>query len=136
MSRENVEVVRQVFEASARNDSSAVLALYDPDVEWDASRTQPGLGEFADVDHGHDGLRRFFRTWREAWGTDDYEYGELIDAGEVGISIATQRGEGRASGVPITRLLAGVWTIRDGKIVRVVWFPSREEALEAVGLRE
>lgn len=28
--------------------------------------------------------------------------------------------------------MAGVWTIRDGKVVRVVWFASREEALEAV----
>jgi ketosteroid isomerase-like protein len=58
MSRESVEVVRQVFEASARHDAEAVLALYDPQVEWDASRTQPGLGEFADVDRGHEGLRR------------------------------------------------------------------------------
>ena len=62
MSRENVEVVRRVFEASARQDAEAVLALYDPHVEWDASRTQPGLGEFADVGHGHEGRRRFFRV--------------------------------------------------------------------------
>jgi hypothetical protein len=29
---------------------------------------------------------------------------------------------------------AGVWTLRDGKITRVVWFATREEALEAAGL--
>jgi ketosteroid isomerase-like protein len=29
---------------------------------------------------------------------------------------------------------AGVWTIRDGKIVHVVWFQTRDEALEAAGL--
>jgi len=33
-------------------------------------------------------------------------------------------------------MLAGVWTIHDGKIIRVVWFPTRPEALEAAGLRE
>ena len=134
MSRENVEVVRQVFEAGARGDSDAVLALYDPEVEWDASRTQPGLGEFADVVHGHEGIRAFFRKWREAWDTDEYRYEELIDAGDTVVSIATQTGAGRVSGVEITRLLAGVWTIRDGKIVHVVWFPTREGALEAAGL--
>jgi ketosteroid isomerase-like protein len=32
MSRENVEIVWRVFEASARRDADAVLALYDPDV--------------------------------------------------------------------------------------------------------
>jgi hypothetical protein len=29
-----------------------------------------------------------------------------------------------------------VWTIQDGKVIRVVWFPSREDALVAVGLSE
>jgi ketosteroid isomerase-like protein len=133
MSRENVEIVRRVFEATARRDRDAVLALYDSDVEWDASRTQPGL---ADVYRGHEGLSRFFREWREAWHSDEYEYDELIDAGDAVISIATQRGRGQVSGLKIARTLAGVWTIIDGKIVRVVWFPTREEALEAAGLRE
>ena len=131
MSREDVDVVRRVFEASSRRDSEAVLALYHPEVEWDASRTQPGLGEFADVVHGHEGLREFFRVWREAWGTDEYRYEELIDAGDTVVSVASQTGSGRASGVLVVRPLAGVWTIRDGRIVRVVWFPTREAALYA-----
>lgn len=135
MSQENVEVVRQIFEASARRDADAIFALYHPDLEWDASRTQPGLGEFASIAHGHDGLRRFFREWRQAWGSDDYEYEELIDAGdEAVVSVGTQRGEGRVSGVQIARTLCGVWTIRDGRVIRAVWFPTREEALEAAGL--
>jgi hypothetical protein len=31
---------------------------------------------------------------------------------------------------------AGVWTVRGGKVVRVAWFSSREEALRAAGLGE
>ena len=113
------------------------MALYDPDVEWDASRTQPGLGEFADVCHGHDELRHFFRAWREAWASDEYDYDELIDAGgDAVISVGMQRGRGQASGLQAARMLAGVWMIRNGKIVRAVWFPTRAEALEAVGLSE
>jgi hypothetical protein len=27
-----------------------------------------------------------------------------------------------------------VWTLRGGKVVRVVWFDTREEAVEAAGL--
>jgi uncharacterized protein len=136
MSRENIEVVRQVFEASARGDADGVLALYDPDVEWDASRSQPGAGLITGVFRGHEGLRRFFREWRDAWDSDDYEYDELIDAGDAVVSIATQRSRGLASGLEVVRLLAGVWTIRDGRVIRVVWFPTREEALKAVGLGE
>jgi hypothetical protein len=32
--------------------------------------------------------------------------------------------------------LALVWTIRKGKVIRVVWFPTRADALEAAGLSE
>jgi uncharacterized protein len=134
MSQENVEIVRRAFEASARRDADAVLALYDPEVEWDASRTQSGLEDA--VHRGHDGLRRFFRQWREAWDSDEYEYEELIDADMAVVSVATQRGRGRASGLRIARPLVGVWTIENGLIVRVVWFLERSEALEAVGLSE
>ena len=38
MSRENVELVRRVYEAAARRDSETVYDLYDPDVEWDMTR--------------------------------------------------------------------------------------------------
>nr|MBA2763288.1 hypothetical protein [Thermoleophilaceae bacterium] len=38
MSQENVEIVRQVYEAVARGDSAGVLALYDEEVELDATR--------------------------------------------------------------------------------------------------
>ena len=38
MSQENVELVRGIYDAVARRDSESVLALYDPEVEWDMSR--------------------------------------------------------------------------------------------------
>jgi ketosteroid isomerase-like protein len=44
MSAENVEIVRRVYQAVARRDTASVLELYDPDVEWDASRGTP-VGE-------------------------------------------------------------------------------------------
>ena len=35
MSRENVEIVRRLFEAQARHDLDAIEDLYDPSIEWD-----------------------------------------------------------------------------------------------------
>lgn len=135
MSRENLEIVRRVFEAEARRDAATALTLYDPEVEFDTSR-----GTFRDLAgrrryHGHDGLRSWFRDWYEAWENIQEDVEELIDTGDDVISVVTIRGRGRASGleVELTHQPA-VWTIRGGKIVRVVWFRTREEALEAVGL--
>jgi ketosteroid isomerase-like protein len=136
VSREKVEIVRRLYDAVARHDSAAVLALYHPEAECDYSRvgwgdlTGPGLYV------GHEGLRRVYREWYEAWEGYEEELEELIDAGDEVISIVTGRGRGRASGVEVENAHhAGVWTIRGGKVVRVVWFPSPEEALEAAGMR-
>ncbi len=48
----------------------------------DASRV--GIAGFTadDVYRGHDGLRRFFREWHEAWENVEYDFEELIDAGD------------------------------------------------------
>jgi ketosteroid isomerase-like protein len=134
MSEENVKIVRQVYDAAARRDAETVLALYDSDVELDATRI--GLNLAFDVYHGHDGLRRLFAEWHEVWGEIEYDYDELIDAGEHVISVVTRHARGRASGADVERPFTLVWTLREGKVVRVVWFLARDEALEAAGLRE
>lgn len=134
MSRENVAVVGQVFDAVARRDKEAILALYDPEVEWDTSRGSLGEPLGGTLYRGHEGLRTVFRELYEAW--EDYEdvLEELIDAGsDHVISVVTTRGRGRVSGVEVEQKhQAAIWTIRDRKVFRVVWFSTREEALEAV----
>jgi ketosteroid isomerase-like protein len=131
---ENVEIVRQVYEAAARGDREAVFALYDRDIEWDASRTERGAVT-GRVVQGHEALLRWLREWYEAWGSVDDELEQLVDANEeTVVSIMTQRGRGRSSGVEVADRLGAVWTIREGKVVRVAWFPTPEEALEAAGL--
>lgn len=131
MSKENVEIVRRVYEAAADRDVDALFSLYDEDVLWDASRTQRGAlaGHFAS---GHEALRAWFRQWYGAWESIDDDLEELIEAGddEV-IAVMVQRARGRASGIEVDNRLAAVWTIRRAKVVRVVWYPSLQQALEA-----
>lgn len=135
MSEENVEIVRRVYEAAARRDSTAVLALDDRAVELDNSRLQI-VGGAGGIYHGHDGLRTFFREWHDAWEKIEYDYDELIDAGEQVVSVVTRRGRGRASGAGVEMHVALVWTLGEGKVSQVVWFPTRADALEATGLSE
>jgi uncharacterized protein len=137
MSQENVEVVRALFDAAARRDSAAVLALYDPAVEWDNTRgPMQGLVE-GKVYRGYEGLRQWWREFREPWESVSGELEELIDAGDQVVSVGSSHARGRASGVAVDlEHSATVWTVRQGKIVRVRLFATRAEALEAAGLRE
>ncbi len=102
MSQENVEVVRAVYEAAASRDTARVFSLYDPDVEWDGSRSRwaeliAGTAHF----HGHEELRTFFRLYYEVWESFEDEVQELIDAGDYVISVVTSRGRGLVSGVDV-----------------------------------
>jgi ketosteroid isomerase-like protein len=137
MSQENIEIVRRIHDAAAHRDAATVLDLYDPEVELDMSRLQAvGLmGGDAGSYRGHEGLRSFFREWHEAWDDVTYDFDELIDVGDENvISVVTRRGRGRASGAEVEWHVALVWTLRKGKVVQLVWFPAREDALAAVGL--
>jgi ketosteroid isomerase-like protein len=134
VSRENLEIVRRVFEATARRDAETVIALYDPEVECDTSRAALGRLVSGGVFHGPDEIRTFLRAYNEAWQEIEYDIEELIDAGDQVVSVVTNRGRGRASGVDVELRMAGVWTIGDGRIVSVAFFTTRAEALEAAGL--
>ena len=136
MSQDSVEIVRRVYEAADRRDAPTVLALYDSEVELDTTRLQI-VGGAGAINHGHEGLRHFFREWHEVWEDIDYDYDKLIDAGEEKVvSLVTRRGRGRASGAE-GELRAGlVWTLRGGKVIKVVWYPTHDQALKSVGLAE
>ena len=118
MSSENVEVVRRLFEATARDDRETVFALYDPEIEWDTSRAALGLLIEGGIFRGHEGVRRFLRKYNEAWEQMDYEIDELVDAGDQVVSVVNNRGRGRVSGVEVELQMPGVWTIRVRALVR------------------
>lgn len=134
MSQDNSEVVRRVIDAHQRGDFASVFAAYDPAIEWHIASLPLAPG-FEPVYHGHDGIRAFWRVWFAAWETVGFEYEEFIDAGDTVVAILSQRMRGRTSGVELEwSSYAQVWTVREGKIVRVEFFLTRDEALDAAGL--
>jgi ketosteroid isomerase-like protein len=137
MSQENVEIVRRVIEAHDGGDFAAVFAAYDQEIEWHIARVAPPMTDFEPVYHGHEGVRDFWRQWLAAWETASFEYEDFIEAGDSVVTILSQRMRGRRSGVELEwNSYAQVWTLLEGKIVRVEFFPTRSEALETLGLPE
>jgi ketosteroid isomerase-like protein len=139
MSEENVEIVRQLHEAFARRDNKSPFAVYDPDIEYDLSRA-PGLvlpGKEA-IYHGHDGVRRYWRSWLQAWGSVDAPVEQMLDAGDEVVVLmgrATLRGKISGAEVEIPPW-AQVWNLREGKVIRLRLYPDHAEGLKAAGLRE
>jgi ketosteroid isomerase-like protein len=58
---------------------------------------------------------------------------------EVGESVVVAlwlTARGRQTGIAVEQRTAGVWTIRDGRVLRIQAYSSASQALEAVGLGE
>ncbi len=139
MSQENVEIVRTLLEGFAHRQHERAFELYDPEIEWDASRMLGGLpDDVAGVYQGHEGVRAYWRNWLSAWSDLDFELQDVVDSGdEVVALIRNQRQWGRYSGIVTEVPPYGlVFTIHAGKVVRWRAYPDQESALEAAGLRE
>jgi ketosteroid isomerase-like protein len=132
MSRENVEIVRRVCEAFAEGDSDTVFALVDPEVEWDFSNVDTWPEER--VYRGYDAIAQFFDVWTREWDDYSFEVEEILDAGDKVVAVVRDEGRGKSSGIKLERWHAEVWTVRDGKVVRIEPFDDKAEAFEAVGL--
>ena len=133
MSRENVERLREGFEAFLARTSGWGTELLHPDVVWDATNSQ--IFDISRVYHGPAGVADFWREWLGAWETVEFDY-ELVDAGDQVVALVDQRMRGRSTDieVPLGKY-AHLYTFRDGLIVHWKLYESQAEALEAAGLR-
>jgi ketosteroid isomerase-like protein len=137
MSDENLQLVRKLYEWMAAGDAEKAFELYDPEIEWDSSNAPwlLALG-FEPIVRGHEPVRRGIRAWFEAWEEIDYGAPELIDSGDEVLAFVRVRARGRASGVSVSYETSQLWTLRDGKIVRMRLFGDRGEALRALSQSE
>ena len=131
MSQENVEVVRRSYEAYALGDIEGALAAIDPDVEVH-DHDIPDAGVY----RGHEGVFRWQADWDSSWESWRWAPEEFIDAGDRVVAVLRVYAKGRGSGVEIERLDGAVWTVRNGKGIRLDYYGSKAEALEAAGLSE
>jgi uncharacterized protein len=133
MSQENVEMVRRAYEAYNRGDIDGAVSDFAPDCRYTAAGTIP---DRTGVFHGREGYKEFIGWLRSEF--DDAQAGidELIDAGDTVVVGSTLRGRGKQSGAEAKFTFWQTWTMQNGKFAHGQGFASREEALEAAGLRE
>jgi ketosteroid isomerase-like protein len=131
MSRQNVEVVREVYAGWARGDFSGSLGLYDAGITY----TTFAAGEGDDlVLHGLEAVVRWNRQFFSHWRNYRVEAHEVIDRGDKVLVIGHQYAEGKGSGAPMDMPLFAVWTFRDGRVTELLFTRHRDQALEAAGV--
>ena len=132
MSQENVEVVQRCFGLFGRGETEALLAHIDPTIETIEPREIPGSSTY----RGYEGLAMAYEHWAAQWDDFRVELEEQVDAGSDVVAISRHRGTGRASGAAVQAVVAYVFTVENGKLVRMRIFNTKTQALESVGLSQ
>ena len=127
----NVDIVREAYDAVNRGDLDMAVSCIAPDMEYVASGAVPGA---TGVFMGPEGVKEFIAGLYGEFDEPRADVSELVDAGDQVVVSATARGRGKLSGVETTWDTWQLWTVRDGKLVRGQGFTSSEEALAAAGL--
>jgi ketosteroid isomerase-like protein len=133
MSEENVELIRQAYERFARDmtvpiEQADLVDLVAPDVHVDVTRRVLNPNSY----DGYAGMIEGRREIAEVWDSWVLEPERFIEDGDDVVVIEAIRGRGRGSGVEITDRSATRYSIRDGRIARVVVFLDVDEALRGV----
>jgi ketosteroid isomerase-like protein len=132
MSQENVEVIRGMYEAWQPAEPRAAAEFLDPEIEWDVS-AYPGL-DMPVRGKGRENYLRLLDRYVRAWINYEVTPTELIDVGDDVVVVQHETARARGTEMPIDRDLFGVWTVREGRVIRVRGYRTKREALEAAGL--
>jgi ketosteroid isomerase-like protein len=129
VSREDVEVVRAIYERWQRRDNAR--ELFDPEVEW--STPHPD----ASAIRGRDGVMEFLRRYVGTWHDYRLELEEIRDLGDHRVLVLfSESMRGKGSGAETRLRATGVWTVRDGRAVSYVARVDRADALRSAGVSE
>jgi ketosteroid isomerase-like protein len=135
MSQENVEIARAAFEAWNAGELQDVLSHFHPELVYHPRADEPDPSPHV----GRDAYERLVYGFVDSFSEVTFEVLELIDAGDHVIAStvlhAVLRGQGSAS-AGVSETYVFVYKLRDGLVVEVWEYRTKEEALEAVGLSE
>ena len=85
---------------------------------------------------GLNGLRDALQGAREAWDSITLDITEFTDLGEAVVAEGCFRLRGRSSDVELEVREAWVYWVQNGRIRQMAEYGSKQDALEAAGLRE
>ena len=134
MSQENVEIVRRSTDAVSAGDLDGWLETWAQDamLDWSHARAFD-----AGIYRGHREIRAFAEGFLATWDGVRFEfvYGpvEIEDGVLITENVAHLRGR---DGIEVQARSAWLITIRNGKQTSLTLYQTKQDALEAAGLRE
>lgn len=128
MTEAPTQVVEALYAAINEHDFEAGFALLAEDFEW----LEPEQSLLGGAHHGPEQVRRALEAQLEVWDEFTIEPEEFHERAERVAVPVRQRARGGASGVEVEIRIGHLWTIEDGKAVRLEVFAARDDAEAAL----
>jgi ketosteroid isomerase-like protein len=132
MSKENVAVIRSLYDAFGAGDVAAVLGRMSKDIVWNEAETFP----YADGNPyiGPEAVAQgVFARCGSEWDGFAVVIEELLDAGDTVIALGRYRGTYKATGRPQNTQLVHVWRLAGGKAVRFQQYADTLQVARVIG---
>lgn len=110
----SLETVRGAYEAFARGDIPAVLAVLAPTVSWTEAEGFPYGGTYTGPDAVLKGVFMRLGTEWEGWSAVPDEF---IAQGDTVVALGKYSGRFKTTGKRISVPFAHVWSLESGKVV-------------------
>lgn len=115
MSREDVQALERVY-AKWRKGSFTTPEIFDPEVE--VTWTPKGI-DTPGTTKGVEAMGAMLQRWFEALDDVRIEPERFIDLGDQVLVLVVMRARGRGSGIEVSDRYGHLWTLRDGKAIRL-----------------
>jgi ketosteroid isomerase-like protein len=129
LTSQDTEIVRRGFEAFNRDSVEGILPFIHPEFE---ATTPPDLASEPDTYRGHDGVRRWFDSFREVMEEIRWDPRAFHEEGGRVVVEFTLRARGKTTGLDFGQEAVMVWELKDGKAVGLELYPTLEEARAAL----
>jgi ketosteroid isomerase-like protein len=121
------EIVQLLGDRWNAGDMDGVVDLYHDDVVMVPGEHWPDTLLL----EGKDAFRKNMEEWLGAWESVEIETAHVESFGDRVVATGCWRSTGRVSGVEGTLPVHMVFTVSDGRIARLEWYPDHERAIAA-----
>ena len=127
--RNNVEIVREGYEAFNEEDFELAMQRFDDDIEW----VIPDGVRYGGTYRGPEEVGGFFERVSSDMDDQHLEIDRLIDGGSTVVAVGANRGTVSETGESVHIPFAHVIDLEDGRITRFQAYPDTAKMEQALG---
>ena len=123
----NVATIQRLYDALCERDPAGLAAVCDPQVSWEITPGFPYGGTFIGIESV---FKDFFAPLGQAFEDWRPEVENILDAGDEVIGLGRYRTRAKATGKVMTAGFAHVWSVQDGKVIRLRQYADTVQLVE------